>query len=103
MKNEDFTMTKSETPNGAKFTIKGRVNSTNVTEIQYKLETALKDCKINIVLNMYDVNFLSSAGIRVILKTHKDATKAGGSFGIEKPSENVRNVLGMTALNEMLV
>ena len=103
MKNEEFVMTKSETPNGVRFTIKGRVNSTNVTEIQYKLEKALKDGEKNIIINMFQVNFLSSAGIRVILKTHKDATRVGGYLGIEKPSENVRNVLGMTALNEMLV
>ena len=103
MLNEDVTITQETTINGVKFTIKGRVNSNNAPAVQHKLDEALRAGRYHIVLNMSHVDFLSSAGIMVILKTHKDATRAGGSFGIEHPSENVRNVLGMAALNEMLV
>ena len=103
MSNEDFVITKEKNPICSRFTIKGRVNLINAPELQHKLEQALKDGELDIVLNMSHVDFLSSAGIRVILKTHKDAMRAGGSFGIEQPSENVRNVLGMAALEEMLI
>jgi anti-anti-sigma factor len=103
MKNEEFTITKEKKDNALKFIAKGRVNSLNANELEYKLEEALKDGQKNIVLNMHMVEYLSSAGIRVILKVFKDAKEAGGKFSIEMPSESVRNVLGMTALDEMLI
>ena len=103
MNKEEFTITKEKIPGGLRFIILGRVNSINAPTIQHKLEEALKDGVKKIVLDMGLVEFLSSAGIRVILKTHKDLKKEGGTFGIEQASENVKNVLGMVALGEMLV
>jgi anti-sigma B factor antagonist len=103
VKNEEFEITKEVTPKGIRFYIKGRVNSINADQLQGELETALKEHPVNIVLNMLYVIYLSSAGIRVILKTYKDAKEAGGTFGIEMASQNVKNVLGMAALDEMLI
>ena len=103
MKNEEFTIKKEKIPGGLRFIIRGRVNSINAPGIQHKLDEAIKDGEKKIVLDMGLVEFLSSAGIRVILKTHKDITKAGGTFGIEQASESVKNVLGMVALGEMLL
>jgi anti-anti-sigma factor len=102
-KNQELTVTQDKNQGGGRFTLKGRVNSVNAPRLQYILEKAQEDGDINIVLNMLHVEFLSSAGIRVILKTHKDVVRAGGALGIEEPSENVKNVLGMAALEEMLV
>ena len=103
MDNDYFEITEEETAEGVKFILKGRVNSGSAGELQDKLQKALNEGKINIVLNMLFVEFLNSAGIRVILKTYQDANRAGGKLEIEKPSQNVRNVLGMTALDEMLI
>ena len=103
MQKQDFIITRDNIPHGVKFTVKGRVSAANADEFQFKLENALKGGEANIVLNMLQVDFLSSTGIRIILKTYKDAVKAGVKFGIEQPSENVRNVLGMVALDEMLI
>ena len=103
MKNEGFEITKEKTKDGAKFILKGRLNSTNADELQYMLDETLKDGKMDIVLNMLKVEYLSSAGIRVILKAYKNAKETNGKLGIEMPSQNVRNVLGMTALDEMLI
>ena len=103
MKKDEFTITKEETAEGLRFTVEGRVDSINSPTLQSELDKAVKDGAKRIVLYMYKVEFLSSAGIRVILKTHKDITKAGGSLAISHPSANVKNVLGMAALNELLV
>ena len=103
MANDYFEITEEETAEGVKFILKGRVNSGSAGELQDKLQKALNNGKTNIVLNMLFVEFLNSAGIRVILKTYQDANRAGGKLEIEKPSQNVRNVLGMTALDEMLI
>ena len=57
----------------------------------------------NIIANMTQVSYLSSSGIRVLLSTFKKALKLEGQFRIERPSENVKNVLGIAALDEMLL
>ena len=99
----NLEITQESIMRGVKFIIKGRINSVNSPELQEKLEEALKEGHNNIVLNMLRVDHLSSAGIKVILKAYKDAGKTGGKLGIEGPSESVRNVLGMSALDKMLI
>ena len=90
-------------PDGLRFIIKGRVDSVYAMPIQNTLDEAINGGVKKIILNMSQVKFLSSAGIRMILLTHRTLTKAGGSLGIERPSENVKNVLGMAALDELLI
>ena len=102
-KPEDFVVIKEKTPNGVKFTLKGRIYANNADILLSELDVTLKEGDYNIVLNMLWVEFLSSSGIRVILKGYKDAKKAGGSLRIEMPSENVKNVLGMVVLDELLI
>ena len=99
----NFVITQERKPEGLKMTLQGRLDSPNSVEIERKLAQAIEDGQSNIILNMLHVEYLCSTGIRVILKTYKKVTEAGGSFGIEMPSECVKNVLGMVALNEMLV
>ena len=105
MTNEDLVIEEEETQTSksVKFILQGRVNSHSADVLQFRLDKALNNEQINIILDMRMVEYLSSAGIRVILKAYKDARKAGGKFGIEDPSDNVRNVLGMTALDAMLI
>ena len=103
MKNADFEITRDTYPDSAKFTLTGNINAVNAFKLQYKLEEALKGGQVNIVLNMSGVEYLSSTGIRLILKNYKDAIKKGGKLAIETPSEYVRQVMSMTALDDMLI
>ncbi|MCL2003946.1 MAG: STAS domain-containing protein [Oscillospiraceae bacterium] len=81
----------------------GRISSAESNILQYELEEAMRDGYVCFVLNMRKITFLSSAGIRVLLMFYKKSKERGGSFHVENPSENVINVLGMTALDEMLL
>ena len=103
MGNDDFSITQKESQEGIKFIINGHLDYAKAEELQKQLEETIKNGNNKIILNMHQVSYLCSTGIRVILKTYKDAKNSGGSFGIEMPSERVRNVLGMVALDEMLI
>ena len=103
MKNENFEIAQEDVPEGVKFILRGRLNAANADELQLKLDEAIKNGQINVILNMLWVEYLCSAGIRVILKAYKDLGASGGKFGIENASQNVKNVLGMVALSEMLI
>ncbi|MCL2129385.1 MAG: STAS domain-containing protein [Treponema sp.] len=86
-----------------KFTIIGRIYSSNADIFEKHLEKALEEKIYNMVLNMSQVEYISSIGIRVILKKYMEVKKAGGKLEIEMPSEGVMNVLRITALDGMLV
>jgi anti-sigma B factor antagonist len=104
MKKEEFAITKDKLQGGiTRYTAKGRVNSINAPKLKYMLEEAIDDEQIDIVLNMSQVEYLSSIGISAILSVYKQAEEAGSIFRIEQPSEVVRNVLGITALDKMLM
>jgi len=99
----DLIVKKEAFPELVKFTITGRIYSSNADVLEKYLEKALEEKSYIIVLNMNQVDYISSIGIRVILKKYMEVKKAGGKLEIEMPSENVRNVLKMTALDEMLI
>ena len=103
MESDDFSITQKESADGIKFILKGHMDYTKSEALQIQLEETIKNGNNKIILNMHQVDYLCSTGIRVILKIFKDTKNAGGSFGIEMLSERVRNVLGMVALDEMLI
>lgn len=71
------------------------------------LETALseivRDGHRRVALNMAGVVFLSSAGIRVLLKFHKQLAAIDGRLWIVEPSEFVAEVLGTMGLGARLI
>ena len=101
--NQELTVSKTVTDNGVEFQVEGRINTTNAGILEQALENAIQDGHINIVLNMRMVTFLTSVGIRLILKTHKKCTEAGGKFQIQDPSRSVKNVLRLSALHQIFV
>jgi len=103
MKDENLELTQNVKDGVCKISAKGRIDSNSSDDLLLKLENAVEEGHKNIILNMFQVEYLSSIGIRVILKIYKKVSEEGGSFKIERPSEIVKNVLGMVALNEMLI
>jgi len=103
MKNEILTISEENTLEGVRLSLKGRVYAVNAGTLERKLEEILKKGQSSIILNMEQIEYLCSTGIKIILKAFKDALKAGGKLRIEKPSENVRSVLEITTLDEILL
>ena len=103
MRNGNFTITQESGSGYIKLTVQGRIDSINAVELEQMLQAVKCDDQTHIVLNMLMVEYLCSTGIRAILKAYKMVKAAGGKFGIEQPSECVKNVLGLVALDEMLI
>ena len=83
--------------------LKGPANAATADILKRKLDEVLKTGCKRIILNMQEVPFLASVGIRVLLMFYKISSGRGIGFFIENPSDNVKNVLGMVALDEMLL
>ena len=80
----------------------GKIDSQNSAVLGEYIDSLIKDGWKNIVLDMNEIKFFSSNGIRVVLATYKKLHE-DGSFHIAFPSSNVENVLGMVALDKMLL
>jgi len=99
----ELTMQQIDVAEGIKYNVKGRITTVNENYFDKILGDALEDGNKTIILNMREVTIMTSIGIRIILKTYKSCVEAGGKFQIEEPSDVVKNVLGLSALQQMMV
>ncbi|MAT40570.1 MAG: hypothetical protein CL946_13315 [Ectothiorhodospiraceae bacterium] len=83
--------------------IEGRLDSNWSSHFASELEEIVRESTNNIVLNFADVSFLSSAGIRVLMRYHKLLSESGGSLKIIHPNSNVRSVLDMTGISKFMI
>ena len=81
--------------------ITGRLDTTTAPNLEVVINEISEDTK-EIVFNMAELEYISSAGIRVILSAYKKMNQSGGIMRIEKANEMVREVFEMTGLLEML-
>ena len=56
--------------------IKGKINSNTCNDLEKKLMDSI-DSNCNVVLNFKEVDYISSAGLRVLLSGEKKAKAAG--------------------------
>ena len=78
--------------------VEGRLDATRAGPLEKEVEEAVHGGRYHIRLNLSRVIFLSSAGIRVLLKSHQMLRKLNGSFGVLDPSQAVLSVLELSGL-----
>ena len=81
--------------------ITGRLDTTTAPNLESVVNDLSEDVK-ELIFDMADVEYISSAGIRVLLGAYKKMNANKGTMRIEKANEMVREVFEMTGLSEML-
>jgi anti-sigma B factor antagonist len=76
----------------------GRVDSSNAAELDGKLKEVLNDGRFNIVLNLSEVSYMSSAGLRALVSALRECKKHRGDVRLSAPSERVAEVLDLAGL-----
>ncbi|HEX6269452.1 MAG TPA: STAS domain-containing protein [Anaerolineales bacterium] len=82
--------------------VKGRVDSDSAPELESALMKLLNDGRNKIVLNLQSVDFLSSAGLRAIVRAYQDAKKSGGDVRLAAVSQPVEVILRTVGMMQML-
>jgi anti-sigma B factor antagonist len=81
--------------------VKGRVDSETAPELDDALTKLLQDNRNKIVLNLQDVNFMSSAGLRAMVKAYQSANKSGGDVRLAAVSEPIEVILRTVGMMQM--
>lgn len=81
--------------------VTGRLDTTTAPNLESVVSELSEDTK-ELVFNMSGVEYISSAGIRVLLGAYKKMNSNQGTMRIEKANDMVREVFEMTGLLQML-
>lgn len=81
--------------------ITGRLDTTTSTNLDSVINELSEDTK-ELVFDMFEVEYISSAAIRVLLRAYKKINSNQGKTRIENVSDIVREVFEITGLSEMI-
>lgn len=96
-----LSITTDNTQSASVMTVRGRVDSETAPELDGALSKLLNDNRNKIVLNLQGVDFLSSAGLRAMVKALKDAQKSGGDVRLASVSEPIEVILRTVGMMQM--
>lgn len=83
--------------------LSGRLDAYWSDHLANAIDAAIRQGSHKVVLNMADMAYLSSAGIRVLLKYFKQLREIKGSLGISSPSEGALAILELAGLSSFVV
>ena len=77
----------------------GRIDTLTSGELEDAINESKAQCD-NLLLDMAEVDYVSSAGIRVIISTHQSMGKE--HFALKNVAKNVMQLLTMTGFDKVL-
>jgi anti-anti-sigma factor len=79
----------------------GEIDVSNAAELFDRLD-AEAPWAGTVVVNLHELRFCDSSGLRAFLRCHEAAEQAGGRFVLQEPSDLLRRTLTVTGLTEKL-
>ena len=80
--------------------LEGRLDTTTAPELEQELKSSL-DGITDLTLDLTNLDYISSAGLRVLLSAHKTMMKQG-QMKVTNASEIVREVFDVTGFSDIL-
>lgn len=79
--------------------VAGRVDSNTAPRLEERLAALLHEGPSRLVINLREVDFLSSAGLRVLLSASRTARQNGGDVHLSEVSSQVARLLELTSFD----
>ena len=95
-----MTITKKTNGSSLEIALEGRLDTVTAPELEKELNASL-DAANALTLDFTNLEYISSAGLRVLLTAHK-AMSAKGGLKITNVNEIVREVLDVTGFSDIL-
>lgn len=81
--------------------LSGRLDTSTAPQLEETIDRALPQIN-SLTINLADTEYVSSAGLRVILKAYKALVRKGG-LKLKNVRENVQEVFDITGFSDFLV
>ena len=96
-------MTINKIANGSELTIalEGRLDTTTSPQLETELETALEGIN-SLIFDFSKLDYISSAGLRILLSAQKMMNKKDGSMKVTHVSEEIMEIFEVTAFVDIL-
>jgi anti-sigma B factor antagonist len=91
----------NKSENVTELVISGRLDTTTAPELEVLLIPAFQDTP-TVVVNLAEINYVSSAGLRALLAGQKESKKRGGKMIVRKVLPEVMEVFEMTGFSDVL-
>ena len=82
--------------------IAGRLDTVTSSEFEKTLTPYFSSPGLELVLDCTAMEYISSAGLRVVLMAHKGLAASGGRFIIRNLSKEVRSIFDMIGFSNIL-
>ncbi|MBL0714027.1 MAG: STAS domain-containing protein [Desulfosarcina sp.] len=96
----DITETRHD--NYSVFTLNGRLDSNTAMGFEQKLFECIEDGNQKLILDFKDLDYISSAGLRVILKATKNLKTADGKLVLCAMQDYVKEVFEISGFDSFL-
>jgi anti-sigma B factor antagonist len=91
-----MTITKSATDGHITFALEGRLESNTSDTLAKELAPVLEEAKHDVTLDLAKLQFVSSAGLRVIFTTHKKCKASGRIFYVTNANDTIQEIFDIT-------
>lgn len=81
---------------------KGRLDTQTSPEAEQFITQAIGQGENRILMDFVATDYISSAGLRVLLKATKQLKQAGGAFGLCNANEQIREVLKISGFETLM-
>ena len=78
--------------------VKGRVDSATAPALENHLKSLISNGWVQLVLNLSDTEYMSSAGLRTLVSTSKTVKADSGDLRLCNPSQRVAEVMRLAGL-----
>jgi len=81
--------------------VQGRIDSSSANDFEKQLTDITENDRYNLIVNLSGVSYMSSAGLRTLVKVKKACSKGRGDLRISAPSTRVKEVLDLAGLTSI--
>jgi anti-sigma B factor antagonist len=92
-------ITTRDYPHANVIRVTGRVDAGTYAELENKIKEYLDSGHKHLVLELDGIEYLSSAGVRVLISTQKTLKPRGGNLALAQPSARVKDVLQLAGVD----
>ena len=83
-------------------TIHGRIDSATVSEFQHLLETAISDEDSAVIIDLENLNYINSAGLRAVLVIAKNLWKRDAKLALYSLQSSIQEVFSIAGFDKII-